>query len=392
MNYAAAILMTAAASASADTSMTYTPSGLAWTLVVGTQQSQPLASESLCKSAALAKAEVEKKTVDFYCSATWGVGKVTYTPPPPPGLIVNPSSIPPADPGFGISFFAYGRTYQSIEPTTELPSDSDGRGQFRTACKFTQYSYDDPLVFPGQPGRSHGHAFFGNPTTNANSTTQSLLATSTTNCAGGPQANKSAYWIPGLIDTATGNLVLPKILGIYYKASYSLDASTVYNPIPQGFRFLIGDSKAAAPQAVADWTCEGDGKGAYKALPNCAVGTTLRMNVTGPACWDGVNLTSPDNRSHTAYPSGGKCPATHPKAIPEISFHAEWDVKTVNQTASYRLVSDPPTGPAGYTIHGDEWLLWAPDVMASFVQNCLNAKKDCHGHLVGDGRQLNMKP
>lgn len=37
-----------------------------------------------------------------------------------------------------------------------------------------------------------------------------------------------------------------------------------------------------------------------------------------PTCWDGVNLDSPDHRSHVAYPesgtleSGGRCPSTHP--------------------------------------------------------------------------------
>ncbi|MAD83961.1 MAG: hypothetical protein CL912_13445 [Deltaproteobacteria bacterium] len=47
------------------------------------------------------------------------------------------------------------------------------------------------------------------------------------------------------------------------------------------------------------------------------------------SCWDGVNLDSPDHKSHVAYPkngpqqftgtsTGGACPSTHPVKIPQI--------------------------------------------------------------------------
>jgi Domain of unknown function (DUF1996) len=29
-------------------------------------------------------------------------------------------------------------------------------------CPFSHTSTDDPIVYPGQPGRSHAHTFFGN--------------------------------------------------------------------------------------------------------------------------------------------------------------------------------------------------------------------------------------
>jgi hypothetical protein len=46
-------------------------------------------------------------------------------------------------------------------------------------------------------------------------------------------------------------------------------------------------------------------------------------------CWDGVNLDSPDHKSHVAYPTngpalfsgtgtGGACPSTHPVKIPQV--------------------------------------------------------------------------
>jgi hypothetical protein len=54
---------------------------------------------------------------------------------------------------------------------------------------------DDPIVYPGQPGRSHAHAFFGNRSTDASSTRGSLLQAVTT-CK--PRADKAAYWVPTL--------------------------------------------------------------------------------------------------------------------------------------------------------------------------------------------------
>lgn len=49
----------------------------------------------------------------------------------------------------------------------------------------------------------------------------------------------------------------------------------------------------------------------------------IRSNILYPTCWDGVNLDSPDHKSHVAYPTagpqqftgsstGGACPSTHP--------------------------------------------------------------------------------
>ena len=49
-------------------------------------------------------------------------------------------------------------------PPTEM------KPRFVTRCTFSHRLADDPIVRPGQPGASHSHDFFGNRTTNANST------------------------------------------------------------------------------------------------------------------------------------------------------------------------------------------------------------------------------
>ena len=43
-------------------------------------------------------------------------------------------------------------------------------GQFVVECGYSHSAPDDPIVYPGQPGMSHEHDFFGNVTTDADST------------------------------------------------------------------------------------------------------------------------------------------------------------------------------------------------------------------------------
>src|SRR5206468_12171925 len=70
-------------------------------------------------------------------------------------------------------------------------------GAFRFICTAGQVLPDDPIVYPGQPGKSHLHQFYGNEDANAYSTFASLRAKGTSTCNRGPQAaNRSGYWMP----------------------------------------------------------------------------------------------------------------------------------------------------------------------------------------------------
>ena len=68
----------------------------------------------------------------------------------------------------------------------EAPHASpDTVGAFRFTCLSGQLLKDDPIVYPGQPGKSHLHAFFGNTGINANSTATSIATTGNSTCRGG---------------------------------------------------------------------------------------------------------------------------------------------------------------------------------------------------------------
>src|SRR5436190_8376748 len=61
----------------------------------------------------------------------------------------------------------------------QLPGLLD-QGVFATLCRFSHEAPDDPIVYPGQAGKSHLHTFFGNASTDAASTYDSLRASDTT--------------------------------------------------------------------------------------------------------------------------------------------------------------------------------------------------------------------
>jgi hypothetical protein len=90
---------------------------------------------------------------------------------------------------------------------------------------------------------------------------------------------------------------------------------------------------------------------------NCPNG--LRAQVYFPSCWDGVNLDSPDHRSHMAYPTqtydNGPCPASHPVRIISIFLEVTWHTE---QFADMWYGDKQPFvfsfgDPTGYGLHAD---------------------------------------
>ena len=69
-------------------------------------------------------------------------------------------------------------------------------GQFRVACEFSHFSYDDPLIYPGKPGAAHLHMYFGNTHVNAFSTYDSLINSGSSTC-NGQELNRTGYWGAG---------------------------------------------------------------------------------------------------------------------------------------------------------------------------------------------------
>jgi hypothetical protein len=213
---------------------------------------------------------------------------------------------------------------------------------------------------------SHRHDFFGNTTTGAGSTYESLLAGDTT-CD--QRLDTASYWAPALLD-AEGTPVEPTGSFAYYRAGLGVDPATV-QAYPAGLMMVAGNADATAPQptSVVAWSCSAGG-GRSATPPSCSPDVGLRLLVTFPDCWDGEHLDSDDHRSHVSYSSQGVCGDGHPVPIPQLQF-----------TITYPPVDDPDaltlaSGPIE-SAHADFWNAWDQDKLERDVEVCLRRQKVC---------------
>jgi hypothetical protein len=264
------------------------------------------------------------------------------------------------------------------------PSIPPALGAFHADCSASHVAPDDPIVFPGQPGMSHLHEFFGNRQTRAATTARALRRQVGTTCvrddeakgAAGP-ADSSAYWVPALY---LGNRRMPA----YNFAAYYSSGPRRFReikPFPPRLRMIAGDASGRAPQMIGPsqvylWECGGATRvpATRHSAPRCAT-RDLRLYVTFPDCWDGRRLDSSDHKSHMAYSQqAGRrraCPASHPVAVPILKLEL-----------SYRTRGGPDvklaSGPI-QTAHGDFMNGWNQHELAKLVRRCLNTNKYCGG-------------
>jgi hypothetical protein len=229
---------------------------------------------------------------------------------------------------------------------------------------------DDPIVYPGEPGASHMHDFFGSTETNAYSTPPSLVGSAGTTCRF--STDHSGYWFPALV--MDGTYIQPVETAMYYRGPDWAYAETNVEAIPASLEMIAGDSHATAPQPrpITYWQC-GPAYGAVvpkSSTPyDCSPypGSYVRAQLTFPSCWDGVHRDSADHRSHLAYPlvkGSNICPLTHPVLIPRITAVVNYGI--VNG-AGATLSSGP-----GYTFHGDFMNGWDQVKLIQFTDRCIN--------------------
>ena len=89
--------------------------------------------------------------------------------------------------------------------TRALAAVSDSAGWI-SVCPFSHRAQVDPIVAPHMRSM-HMHDFFGNMTTDRNSTYKSLLAGGTTCFI---KRDRAAYWIPTLVLKSSGKRVRPR--------------------------------------------------------------------------------------------------------------------------------------------------------------------------------------
>jgi len=244
--------------------------------------------------------------------------------------------------------------------------------EFRANCFSSHRGGNDPIVKPGQTGASHMHEFFGNRSTDANSTLTSLGA-ATTNCD--PNTDLSAYWVPTLYKY--GAPVAPESVIVYYQG---ITNPLTAKPYPPGLKVVVGNALATNPDQnpSARWSCRGYSFSG-RDFQNCPPGSKLETYLDFPTCWDGHSLDSADHRSHMAFSPGigWGCPSTHPVAVPRVEFLITYPVNgtglSLGGTRNGVNVTDAP----GYTFHGDFFNAWKQPELQRRVTTCINGGYIC---------------
>ena len=186
-----------------------------------------------------------------------------------------------------------------------------------------------------------------------------------------------------------------------------MNDGSVIQPLPKGLKMIAGtSSNATAAGAVGSFECFMPATGASRlgtvgpSIPtNCQPGDRVRVHINFPQCWDGINLDSPDHKSHMAVPelfwSGDperqyRCPLSHPVVLPLITFNFDFDVVDTAATANWRLASDTydRSTPGGYSMHADWMNGWDPAVSDLWGVQCLRARRNCGAANLGDGRTV----
>jgi hypothetical protein len=347
-------------------------------------------------------------------SSSSGSTSQTTAPPATGGTAVAAASLTAIADNFA--------TNSGLQPAWgdgHLPSSMgiDPVGAFRMICAAGQLSYDDPLVYPGQPGKSHLHQFYGNVSANANSTFATLRQTGGSTC-GDPNlpyaVNRSGYWMPAMLDGA-GHVVKPQYVAIYYKRIPASDPRcNLANSnaighcvgIPTGLRWISGyNMLGGSSDTIPLYYCQDSDDGTIKAVSGetkqsmsevvglCPAGARLTLNIDGPDCWDGVNLDSPDHRSHVShstYVPYQHCDAAHPYHMPKVSIIAIYTADANFVAGNWHLSSDEMVSGAapGTTFHADYLEAWSPAVRDGWLKNCIDAHMSCQGGDLGDGTQI----
>jgi hypothetical protein len=327
---------------------------------------------------------------------------------------------------------------------------ANGEAKLRFFCNPSHYRYDDPIINPGAPGATHLHVFFGNMSAGPSSTYYTLRKTGAGSCQGGI-LNRTAYWMPAMIDPVRNKVVVPRVIEFYYhineferflsqsvpgeytSAACPGIAATRACPtygvrdIPKGLRLVSGVNPATGVNGDGNqiyWSCINPNTGASNGeiikpvfhdpdtpsngIQNCvstndgasSTSFTIQVTLQTQDCWNG-ELDSEDHHTHVkARVSDGVsrniCPTTHPYLLPSLVLIVAYDVDDTYDYKNWFLSSDRHNGATwrgGSTFHADFLWAWDPDVMRLQVDNIwaldgVAAHRTCAAGCLGDGTKL----
>lgn len=254
---------------------------------------------------------------------------------------------------------------------------------FRIYCPVSHFSYDDPVLLPGQPGAAHLHMFLGNTSVDAASDPSQLLQTGRATCEGGTNYN-SGIWAPAMM-TDQDEPVIPDLAVIYYKSFSSSTQLANAQRIPNGLSMLADRSTLNFRDKFLNFgTVTKDGEQKVRLgfeFPECVATDNGQMNGTPILRYqDMPGAAANQINSHVAYPGGPSknaagCPASHPYRFigPKLSLF--WLPAEVG--SNWRLSSDLMGGVGqGESIHAD-YIAAIDDATNDAILRCIRESRGC---------------
>lgn len=267
----------------------------------------------------------------------------------------------------------------------------------------------DPISSPGKVPSGHVHAVMGGNAFSSNMTYEDALNSTCTSCA--ITADLSNYWAPALyFRHQNGSFSsVPNSGGmlVYYlqrEDERDTDHAKGIAAFPPGFRMVAGDpwarrlvvdvgnkeAQSTLRARAISFACLGlpaGDHGLTSFLPNRKCPDGLRVQVSFPSCWDGVNVDSADHASHVAYPSdmdNGVCPDSHPRRIMYLfyeivyradAFDGQWGPEGSDQPFVFSHGDQ-----TGFGYHGDFLNGWDTEVLQDAIDGCrgdIRGAEDC---------------
>jgi hypothetical protein len=251
---------------------------------------------------------------------------------------------------------------------------------FVVKCNFHHRDQVDPIVDFGKATSFHMHDFYGNTTTDENSTYDTLRAGGTTCDDPGDTA---AYWAPTLSWTDSSGTTerTASITRFYYRLG-GKSPNVPVNPHPAGLKIVTVQGKNV------QWRCMNTGTWSTKPPSRCDNGK-LVVRIMFPDCLAVVAGSNPmkpltdtaddpsrfptnDHRSHmvdSVRPENAlkdKCPSTHPYPVPMLQTNIEFPIPPGTR-GTVKLSSG-----AYSTMHADFFNAWDQARLEHLVDTCLN--------------------
>jgi hypothetical protein len=260
------------------------------------------------------------------------------------------------------------------------PTDSN----FVVRCGFSHRAQVDPIVDFGGTAH-HMHDFFGNKTTSANSTLESLRAAASrpdhgTTCEPRPGTtfgDTAAYWIPKVSWTDSSRTTpLKASQALFYYRVGLKDPAIDVTPQPAGLKIVTVQGKNV------EWRCA---NGTWSTTPptQCSNGK-LVVRIKFPDCLALAKddkgqpipgqplLDSPDHRSHmvdAVTPSTGgfaECPSSTHIPVPRLQTNFHFPIPTTRGKPTL-------SSGASSTMHVDFFNAWQAGTLEDLVARCINA-------------------